>query len=71
MAKHQELRRLEQIERKAWNAKAHGSEVDICSIWGQEGKLYVAWCKAADDCRNYRELHGLLGMNWKQIANVE
>ncbi len=69
--KHQALKDLEKIERKAWNVKAKGSEVDMCSVFGQEGKLYKAWCKAADDCRSYREAHGLLGMNWKQIVNAE
>lgn len=33
---------------------------------------YISFAtEAADDCRSYREAHGLLGMNWKQIANVE
>lgn len=67
MSKHQELRTLEAIEKKAWNVKMKGSEVDACTIFGQEGKNELAWRKAADDCRNYREANGLLGLNWKQI----
>lgn len=70
MSKHQALKVLEQIERKAWNTKMKGSEVDCCTIFGQEGKNELAWGKAADDCRFYREAHGLLGMNWKQIDAI-
>lgn len=67
MAKHQELKKLEQIERKAWNAKMNGSKEDACTIYGQEGKNELAWRKAADACRAYREVNGLLGLNWRQI----
>lgn len=71
MSKHQELKKLEQIERKAWNTKMNGSEADACTLFGQEGKNELAWRKAADDCRAYREKHGLLGMTWKQINNLK
>lgn len=67
MSKHQELRKLEQIERKAWNTTQKGSEVDACTLYGKEGKNYLAWCKAADACYDYRKANGLLGLNWKQI----
>ncbi len=66
--KHQALKTLEQIKRKAWNTKMKGSEVDACTIYGQEGKNELAWRKAADACRDYREAHGLLGLNWRQIG---
>ena len=69
--KHQELKTLEKIEAQAWRAKAKGSEADISTVFGQEGCLELAWRKAADACRNYREANGLLGMNWKQIANAD
>lgn len=65
--KHQALKVLEKIERKAWNTKMNGSEVDACTLYGQEGKNELAWRKAADDCRNYREQHGLLGLSWRKI----
>lgn len=68
---HTELRRLEAIERKAWNAKARGSDEDTCTIYRREGKLELAWRAAADACREYRERHGLLGLTWKQIAAKE
>lgn len=60
MNKHQELRKLEQIERKAWNAKMKGSDVDTCTIYGQVGKLEQAWRNAADACYSYREQHNLI-----------
>lgn len=66
--KHQALKVLEQIERKAWNTKMRGTEVDASTIYGQEGKNELAWREAADACRAYREAHGLLGLNWRQIA---
>lgn len=47
MSKHQELRNLEKIERKAWNTKMNGSEADACTLYGQEGKNELAWRKAA------------------------
>lgn len=71
MSKHQELRNLEAIERKAWNTTQNGSEVDACTVYGQEGKNYVAWCKAADACHDYRKAHNLLGLNWKQIEALD
>lgn len=63
MSKHQALKVLEQIERKAWNTKMNGSEVDACTIFGQEGKNELAWRQAADACRSYREAHDLLGLS--------
>jgi hypothetical protein len=70
MTYHQALRNLEATEKKAWNAKMKGSDVDTCTIFGQVGKLEQAWRDAADACRTYREQHGLLGLNWKQIERV-
>ncbi len=67
MNKHPELRRLERIERKAWNTKMHGSEADACTLYGQEGKNELAWRVAADACHDYRKANGLLGLTWKQI----
>ena len=67
--KHQALKVLEAVERKAWNAKMNGSDVDACTIYGQEGKNELAWRAAADACRMYREQHGLIGKSWKEINN--
>lgn len=55
-----ELKTLTKIEAKAWNAMMNGSEQDARTVKGEEGRNYIAWCKAADECRAYREAHGLL-----------
>jgi hypothetical protein len=49
------LKALDKAERKAWNTMMNGSEADSRTVFGEEGKNYVAWCKAADACRHYRE----------------
>lgn len=68
--KHQALKVLENIERRAWNAKMKGSDEDICTIYGKEGKLEIAWRNAADACRMYREQHDLIGKTWKEINSL-
>ena len=70
MNKHQELKNLEAAERKAWNTTQRGSEADACTLYGKEGKNYLAWREAANACRDYREQHGLLGMSWREIKNA-
>lgn len=70
MSKHQALKVLEAAERKAWNAKMKGSDVDTCTIYGQVGKLEQVWRDAADACYSYREQHGLIGLDWKQIDAI-
>jgi predicted component of type VI protein secretion system len=57
----QTLKSLHQIEAKAWRAMMNGSDVDARTVYGEEGKNYLVWCKAADACRAYREQHGLVG----------
>lgn len=69
-SKHQELRNLEAIERKAWKVKMNGSVEDGYTVNGKEGKNELAWRKAADDCRAYREKHGLVGLSWKEIEDL-
>jgi len=39
MNKHIELKKLETVERKAWNGKMSGSIEDASTIYGQEGKM--------------------------------
>jgi hypothetical protein len=56
-----ELQNLLEIERKAWNRKMRGSEVDASTIYGQEGKNETAWRAAADACYRYRAENGMLG----------
>lgn len=58
---HTKLKELDRIERKARNIMMNGSEDDACTIYGKEGKNYVAWCAAADACHDYRKAHDLLG----------
>lgn len=67
MTRHQELKNREAAERRTWNTKMKGSDVDACTIFGQVGRLEQAWRDAADACHSYRETHGLLGLSWKQI----
>ena len=55
-----ELKALVTAQRKAWNIMMNGSEADARTVKGEEGVNYLAWCKAADAERNYREKHGLL-----------
>ena len=40
---------------KADRVLMRGTEADACTIRGQEGINYIAWCKAADAERAYRE----------------
>lgn len=54
------LARLTFASDRAWNEMMNGSERDACSIKGQEGRNYIAWCKAAAAERAYRERHDLL-----------
>jgi len=50
-----ELMYLEQVENDAWRALMTGSPEDARTVFGEEGKNYLAWCKAADACRSHRE----------------
>lgn len=68
--KHQALKELNKIERKAWSLKMKGSEVDACTIYGQEGKNELVWREAANACHDYRSAHGLLGMSMKKIEAI-
>lgn len=65
--KHQALKTLEAAERKAWSNTQRGSEVDACTLYGKEGRNYLAWCAAADACNEYRKQNGLLGLSWREI----
>ncbi len=49
-----EIKKFDRAERKAWNTMMRGSSADASSIFGQEGKNYLAWCAAADACRAAR-----------------
>lgn len=61
MTFHPALKTLDQAERKAFRVMMNGSEIDARTVRGEEGKNYIAWCKAADACGAYREAHGLVG----------
>jgi len=54
-----QLKNLEKQERKMWNAMMNGSAEDSSTVYGKEGKNYLAWCAAADECREYRELNNI------------
>jgi hypothetical protein len=60
--KHEALRNLDRIEGKLFRTMMNGPEADACTIRGQEGKNYIAYCKAAADCAAYREKHDLVGV---------
>jgi hypothetical protein len=51
---------LDRAENQAWQAMMNGSEADACTLRGQEGKNYLAWCEAADRYYNYRKAAGLI-----------
>lgn len=57
----QTLPALMKAERKAHRALMAGSEADARTVYGEEGKNYIAWCAAADAERAYREANGLVG----------
>jgi hypothetical protein len=59
---HPTLKTLEKTEAKLWRAMMNGSEADARTVYGEEGKSYLAWCAAADACRAYREAHDLVGV---------
>ena len=52
-----QLKKLETEESKLWNIMMNGSSEDSSTVYGKEGKNYIAWCVAADKCREYRELN--------------
>lgn len=54
-----ELKTLAKAEKKAWNTMMNGSEMDARSVYGEEGKNYLAWLAAAAEVRAYREREGL------------
>lgn len=58
----EQLLTLEAAERKAWRAMMNGSETDARTVYGEEGKNYIAWCATADACRTFREQHDLIGV---------
>jgi hypothetical protein len=51
---------LDRYEEQAWEAMMNGSEADACTLHGQEGKNYIAWCEAADRCYHYRKAADLI-----------
>jgi len=51
------LEELDKVENEAFQTMLTGSEEDARSVWGEEGKNYLAWCHAADACRNARDEH--------------
>jgi hypothetical protein len=59
-----ELSNLIKAERKAWSTMQRGPVESACTIKGQEGANYLAWCAAADAQRHFRkslrEAHGVL-----------
>lgn len=55
------LNNLMKAERRADRVLMNGSELDARTVYGEEGRNYVAWCAAADAERAYREAHDLIG----------
>lgn len=53
------LKNLMTTERRAWNAMMNGTEADARSVYGEEGRNYLAWCAAADAVRAKRQEMGL------------
>jgi hypothetical protein len=58
---HNELKTLDRIADKAWNLMMNGSELDARTVYGEEGKNYIDWCKKADASAAYRTAHDLVG----------
>lgn len=52
------LNQLMKASDKAERVMMRGAEADACTIRGQEGVNYLAWCAAADAERAHREAHG-------------
>lgn len=52
------LNELTKASNKAWRVMMTGAEADSCTIPGQEGVNYLAWCAAADTERAHRVAHG-------------
>jgi hypothetical protein len=49
------LNNLIKIEAKAWKVMMNGTEADARTVYGEEGKNYIAWCAAADEVRALRQ----------------
>lgn len=63
----EQLLKLEAAERKAWRVKMNGSEVDGCTLYGQEGKNELAWRETADACYSFRKQHNLIGVPTRMV----
>lgn len=57
----QTLKTLDKAEAKAWRVMMNGTETDARSVYGEEGKNYLAWCAAADACFACRQALGISG----------
>lgn len=55
-----ELQPFIKATRKAWRIMATGTEADARTVYGEEGKNYLAWCAAADAECAFRTAHDLL-----------
>lgn len=44
-------------EKEAWRTMMNGSEKDASTVFGEEGKNYIEWTKAADAVREFRSQH--------------
>lgn len=56
----EQLKTFTKASRAAWRVMANGTEADARTVFGEEGKNYIAWCKAADAECAFREKHDLL-----------
>jgi hypothetical protein len=53
------LKELMKAEARAWRKMMRGSEEDARTVFGEEGKNYLAWCAMADAEYAFRQEHGL------------
>jgi len=64
-----ELKKYTKVTNAAWRIMMNGSEEDASTVFGKQGKNYLAWCKAADAECAFRVEHELCDYPTKRRSN--
>jgi hypothetical protein len=64
-----ELKSFTKASNTAWRRMMNGTETDARTVFGEEGRNYVAWCAAADAECKFRQEHELLDWPTRRRSN--